>query len=62
MGLIYAQCILGNFQYGGDHDRCGTFVFFANSLKEYEIIMLIYKIKTCRLDLLCFCAPEDIII
>ncbi len=41
MGLIYAQCILGNFQYDDDHNRCGTFAFSANTLKEYEIIMLI---------------------
>ncbi len=31
-------------------------------LKEYEIIMLIYNRKPCRLDLLSFCAPEDIIL
>ncbi len=31
-------------------------------LKEYEIITSIYKIKTGRLYLLCFCAPEDIIL
>ncbi len=36
--------------------------FCANSLKEYDIIMFIYKIKTSRLDLLCFCAPQDIIL
>ncbi len=30
-------------------------------MKEYEIIMLIYNTKTCRLDL-CFSAPEDIIL
>ncbi len=28
MGFICAQCILGNFQYGGDHNRCGIFAFF----------------------------------
>ncbi len=31
-------------------------------MKEYEIITLKYKIKTCRLDLLCFCAPANIIL
>ncbi len=35
-------------------------LIFANSLKEYEIITLIYNRKSCRLDLLYFCAPEDI--
>ncbi len=30
--------------------------------KEYEIITLIYKGKTCSLDLLCFCAPENMIL
>ncbi len=30
-------------------------------LKEYEIIMLKYNGKACRLDSLCFCAPKDII-
>ncbi len=31
-------------------------------VKEYEIIMLKYNGKACRLDLLYFCAPEDIIL
>ncbi len=37
MGLIYVQCILGNFQYGGHKVQ---FFMFANAstLKEYEII------------------------
>ncbi len=35
-------------------------IIFANSLKEYEIIMLIYNRKSCRLDLLSYCAREDI--
>ncbi len=29
-------------------------------LKEYEIIMLKYNGKACRLDLLCFCASKDV--
>ncbi len=31
-------------------------------MKEYEIIMLKYNGKSCRLYLLFFCAPEDIIL
>ncbi len=30
--------------------------------KEYEIIMLIYNRKSCRLDLISFWAPEDMIL
>ncbi len=33
-----------------------------STLKKYEIIILIYNIKSCRLDLLWFCVPEDIIL
>ncbi len=31
---------------------------WLQTLKEHEIIMLIYKIQTCRLCLLWFCAPD----
>ncbi len=43
--FILAQCLLGNFQYGGDHNMWNVCIF---SLKEYEIITLIYNRKTCR--------------
>ncbi len=61
MGLMYAQCILGNFQYGGVHKVQFIMIANASTLKEYEIITLIYNRKSCRLDVLLFCAPEDII-
>ncbi len=35
---------------------------FLQTLKEYEIITLIYNRKSCRLDLLSFWSPEDIIL
>ncbi len=41
----FTQCVLGNFQYGGDHNAGGTFTFFViadSTWNEYEIIMLIY--------------------
>ncbi len=38
----YTQCILFSFQYGGD---CRLSIV-ANSVKEYEIITLIYNRKT----------------
>ncbi len=31
-------------------------------MKEYEIITLMYNRKSCRLDLLSFLTPEDIIL
>ncbi len=34
----------------------------ASVVKEYEIIMFKYNGKACRLYLLFFCAPEDIIL
>ncbi len=37
-------------------------VIVDTTLKEYEIITLIYNRKTCRLDLLFFYAPKDIIV
>ncbi len=36
-------------------------VIFSNIFKEYEIITLIYNRKSCRLDVLLFCAPDNII-
>ncbi len=50
MDLIYAQCVLGNFQYGGVHKVQFFMIANASTLKEYEIITLIYNIKTCRLE------------
>ncbi len=40
--------------------QCVLYFFTANhfSLKEYEIITLIYTTKTCSLDLLWFCLPK----
>ncbi len=38
MGLIYAQCFLGNFQYGGVHKVQFFKLANASTLKEYEII------------------------
>ncbi len=35
---------------------------FLQTLKGYELITLIYNRKSCRLDLLSFRAPEDIIL
>ncbi len=62
MGLIYVQCILGNFQYGGVHKVQFFMLANASTLKEYEIIMLIYNRKTCRLKSLWFSVSEDIIL
>ncbi len=52
MGLIYAQCILGNFQYGSVHKVQFFMLVNASTLKEYEIIMLIYNRKTWRLNII----------
>ncbi len=46
MDLIYAQCVLGNFQYCGVHKVQFFMIANASTLKEYEIIKLIYNIKT----------------
>ncbi len=62
MGLIYAQCILGIFQYGGIHKVQFFMLVNASTMKEYEIITLIYKKKTCRLESLRFSVSEDIIL
>ncbi len=62
MDLIYAQCILGNFQYGGVHKVEFFMIANTSTLKEYEIITLIYNIKTCRLESLQFSMSEDIIL
>ncbi len=46
-------------------DQCFFFVCFLQlltTLKEYEIIVLIYYIKICSLDLLYFYASKDIIL
>ncbi len=59
--FIFVQCILGNFKYSSGHNP-ELFCFIANStLKEYEIITLIYNGKTCKLDSLHFIVSEDII-
>ncbi len=39
------QCILGKIQYGGDINIWNIHIF---SLKEYEMITLIYNRKACR--------------
>ncbi len=57
----YVQCFLGNCQYGGDHKDFHKTHFCKHFEKEYEISTLIFNRKTWRLDLLYFCAPEDII-
>ncbi len=62
MDLIYVQCVLGNFQYGGAHKVQFFMITNASTLKEYETIMLIYNIKTCRLESLRFSVSEDIIL
>ncbi len=62
MGLIYAQCILGNFHYGGVHKVKFFMLDNASTMKEYEIITLIYNRKTCRLESLRFSVSEDIIL
>ncbi len=62
MDLIYVQCVLGNFLYGGVHKVHFFTIANASTLKEYEIIMLIYNIKTCRLESLRFSLSEDIIL
>ncbi len=62
MDLIYTQCVLGNFQYCGIHKFQFFMIANAPTLKEYEIITLIYKIKTCRLESLRFSVSEDIIL
>ncbi len=38
MGLIYAQCILGNFHYGVVHKVQFFKLADASNMKEYEII------------------------
>ncbi len=43
-GFILASCILGNFQYGGDH----MWNVCILSLKEYEIITLMYNRKNMQ--------------
>ncbi len=62
MGLIYAQCILGNFQYGGIHKVQFFILDNTSNLKEYEIITFIYSRKTCSLELLQFSVSEYIIL
>ncbi len=46
---------------GGAHVAT-RWLSFLQTLKEYEIITLIYNRKSCRLDLLSYCAPKDIIL
>ncbi len=53
----YAENFISLIQYGGTHWGGGLAV-----MKEYEIITLKYNGKACKLYLLCFCAPEDIIL
>ncbi len=62
MDLIYTQWVLGNFQYGGIHKDHFFMIANSSTLKEYEIITLIYNIKTCRLESLRFSVSEDIIL
>ncbi len=62
MHLIYAQCVLCNFQYGGVHKVQFFMIANASTLKEYEIITLIYNRKTYRLESLLFSVSEDIIL
>ncbi len=62
MDLICVQCILGNFQYGGVHEVQFFMIANTSTLKEYEIITLIYNNKTCRLESLRFSVSEDIIL
>ncbi len=62
MDLIYVQCFLGNFQYAGIHKVQFFMIAIASTLKEYEIITLIYNRKTCRLESLWFSVSEDIIL
>ncbi len=45
-------------KYGDAHKATRWQSFLFQTLKEYEIIMLIYNRKACRLDLLPFCAPR----
>ncbi len=42
MGFIYVQCVLGNFQYGDIHNVQFFMIANTSTLKEYEIITLIY--------------------
>ncbi len=50
-------------QFGGEHSQMVNIFAIADStLKEYEIIVLIYYRKTCSLDLLYFYAPKNIIL
>ncbi len=60
----YAVNIILLIQDGGTHEggRGGVGVGLA-VMNEYEIITTLkYNGKACRLYLLCFCAPEDIIL
>ncbi len=50
MGLIFAQCVLGNFQYGSVHKVQFFMIANASTLKEYEIITLLYNKKACMLE------------
>ncbi len=45
------QCILGNFQYGGNQNMWNVHIFF---LKEYEIITLIYNRKNMEVRFIIF--------
>ncbi len=47
-GLVLAQCILGNFKFGGEYKTQLFFVIADSTLKEYEIIMLIYNRKNMQ--------------
>ncbi len=62
MHLIYAQCILSNFQYDSIQKVQFFMIANASTLKEYEIITLIYNRKTYRLESLLFSVSEDIIL
>ncbi len=58
---IAAALLQMTIKDGGAHEAT-QWLSFLQILKEYEIITLIYNRKSCRLDLLSYCAPEDIIL
>ncbi len=62
MGLMYTQCILGNFQYGGVHKVQFFMLANASTMKEFEMNTLIYNRKTCSLESLRFTVSDDIIL
>ncbi len=63
-GFLLTQCVLGNFNMAAKTKQKSTisFAIADSTLKEYDLITLIYNRISCRLDLLSFWAPKNIIL